>query len=1048
MKLRSILITAIFTVLAIILTSPLSFAEDDSSSMISSHNGNSYSKGYYGEGHSFGDSRYLYFKVADFDPLIGEPPFPAARKFTAYPEDRKGYYIVQFTGIAQDAWKEQLSAKGVSFLKYIPENGFIINTSPNIASEIKSFSFVRWIGILHPAYKISPEIGQREFKDADRVKDPRFYLTVDLFPHESLDETAENIIKTGAEVLQIEENSLASRMSVRAHDFNEIEKIAKIYAVKWIEEIGEITKRNNLTRWVIQTNQSDVTSIWDHGLKGEGQIGGLIDDRMYMNSCYFEDPVDNTPGPSHRKVVAYRSSTGQGSASHGTHTAGTIAGDQEPINGTIHRNGNAYKAKISFGNLSDITGSGTSPSNLAEYLTLAHNDGARLHSNSWGDDGTTAYTTWSRDIDDFNYQNEESLVLFAVTNTSSLRTPENAKNVLAVGATSQAPSQHNHCTGGTGPTNDGRRKPEIYAPGCGIYSARNSAACDTRSMSGTSMACPAVAGAGLLVRQYYTEGWYPTGTKNSNDALTPTGALIKATLINSAVDLTGVSGYPSNKEGWGRTLLENSLFFEGDSRTNAVLQDLRNIDGLSTGEELTYQLIVNSSNEDLRITLVWTEPPADLMANPAYINNLDLEVITPSDVSYLGNFFNTSTGYSQPGGTPDEKNNVEQVHLSSPEAGTYTITVKGTIVNEGTQGFALFATGDVTPTTGAYLKYFNHSIDDSGAYGNSDGIAGPGETIIMPVTLENIGTDNAIGISSILRSDSPNYISITDRLADFPDIAKGETGTSLSPHYEFSIDPDTPCGTQINMTLSISADRFEGDSTFPVYIGRIGDDFPSADTPLTIPKKTTGIVSSINVPDAFTVNNVTASVDVSHSDIGEIQVILASPAGTEVYLHNRSKLGTKDINTIYDTLTLPDGPGTMDDFNGEQGQGSWTLKITDSKAGKVRPGTLNSWTLHLEATTPYNCTPFDCGEPKPPSIGDALRLSKESSTDLRLSWDPVTGASDYRVWKSPLPDFSDEIFVGVTNGGATFLIETDALNDPISYYYKVRAINSCNQEGS
>ena len=32
-------------------------------------------------------------------------------------------------------------------------------------------------------------------------------------------------------------------------------------------------------------------------------------------------------------------------------------------------------------------------------------------------------------------------------------------------------------------------------------------------MAGTSMACPAVSGAGLLVRQYFTDGFYPTGAK-------------------------------------------------------------------------------------------------------------------------------------------------------------------------------------------------------------------------------------------------------------------------------------------------------------------------------------------------------------------------------------------------------------------------------------------------------------------------------------------------------------------------------------------------------
>lgn len=52
------------------------------------------------------------------------------------------------------------------------------------------------------------------------------------------------------------------------------------------------------------------------------------------------------------------------------------------------------------------------------------------------------------------------------------------------------------------------------------------------------MATPATSGSLALIRQYYTEGWYPTGTKTTADAFTPTGALMKATVVNSAVKMS------------------------------------------------------------------------------------------------------------------------------------------------------------------------------------------------------------------------------------------------------------------------------------------------------------------------------------------------------------------------------------------------------------------------------------------------------------------------------------------------------------------------------
>ena len=73
------------------------------------------------------------------------------------------------------------------------------------------------------------------------------------------------------------------------------------------------------------------------------------------------------------------------------------------------------------------------------------------------------------------------------------------------------------------------------------------------------MASPAVTGAAALVRQYFVEGWYPSGSPNAGDGFSPSAALLKAVLTNSAVDMTGIAGYPSNQEGWGRILLENAL---------------------------------------------------------------------------------------------------------------------------------------------------------------------------------------------------------------------------------------------------------------------------------------------------------------------------------------------------------------------------------------------------------------------------------------------------------------------------------------------------------
>src|SRR5690606_34718091 len=132
---------------------------------------------------------------------------------------------------------------------------------------------------------------------------------------------------------------------------------------------------------------------------------------------------DSQPiGPNHRKILAYNTSTGN--VSQGTHVSGTAGGDAGSNSNT---RGVAYMAKMVFNTTPNF-----SDSAIYSRLQTHHKQGARVHTNSGGNDGTTSYDGLARGVDRFSRDFEDSLVLFAVTNQSSLKNPENAKNLLAV----------------------------------------------------------------------------------------------------------------------------------------------------------------------------------------------------------------------------------------------------------------------------------------------------------------------------------------------------------------------------------------------------------------------------------------------------------------------------------------------------------------------------------------------------------------------------------------------------------------------------------------
>ena len=124
-----------------------------------------------------------------------------------------------------------------------------------------------------------------------------------------------------------------------------------------------------------------------------------------------------------------------------------------------------------------------------------------------------------------------------------------------------------------GPALDGRIKPDIVAPGTWIASTKSSVASgggwgaidsNYMYMGGTSMATPLTAGAAALIRQYYTD----------RESITPSAALIKATMVNGATDIYpgqyGTGGTqeipvtrPTNVAGWGRVDVQDSIFPTG-----------------------------------------------------------------------------------------------------------------------------------------------------------------------------------------------------------------------------------------------------------------------------------------------------------------------------------------------------------------------------------------------------------------------------------------------------------------------------------------------------
>jgi hypothetical protein len=149
------------------------------------------------------------------------------------------------------------------------------------------------------------------------------------------------------------------------------------------------------------------------------------------------------------------------------------------------------------------------------------------------------------------------------------------------------------------------------------------------------MATPLVAGSATLVRNFYTD----------LEGIAPSAALIKATLLNGAFDMspgqygTGASQEipspprPSNVAGWGRVDLENSIF----PAAPRIFKYEDDAGGMATNESVAYDFTVSDGSEPLKATLVWSDYPGSPVSFGGLVNDLDFSIIGPSGTAYYPN---------------------------------------------------------------------------------------------------------------------------------------------------------------------------------------------------------------------------------------------------------------------------------------------------------------------------------------------------------------------------------------------------------------------------
>lgn len=618
-----------------------------------------------------------------FDPLVSGPNLPEDLTVAQY-EGAYGYYIVQFPGPVRPEWKAAVGAEGADLLWYLPNYAFIARLRNDRAAAVASLPEVRWLGLYQPAYKLLTGL-----LDQSGPQD----LIVVFHKAENACELLNTLGALGAKAMTPEFNEWNNSVRLTIDGSRTLD-IARLPGVFWVEPWSPVTPDNRDAQWV-DMHGYDATdtsrTIWNRGVTGSSVIVSITDEQLWMNHDLYRDPAGNTPSPTHRKVISYFGT--QGAGSHGTHTTGTLCGNDGPVGGTSLHDGLAKDARVAFQWYNAFpTGWDMNRWFAGPESGIGGNLRAFNHSMSLSRKDTyNIYVFSDMTADQFVWNHRKWLHCNSMGNfgTNQMGHPVMAKNIISTGGTMPGTQCRTfYTTSSRGPTSDGRRKPQLISPASGVYSASSSNASSYVSMSGTSMATPNMTGSMALIRDYFRIGYYPTGDTTTGEPMEISAAMNKAVgIVGASNDISGYT-VPDNNVGWGRVCIDSSLYFAGEQSKLWVMDDTT---GLNTGDTAVFTIDVAGDSRPFRVALCWSDYPGVMQAQRIIVNDLNLLVVSPTGTEYKGNVW--TSGQSTTGGVYDSLNVEECFRLNLPELGTWTVKVCARNIPQGPQPFALAAIG-------------------------------------------------------------------------------------------------------------------------------------------------------------------------------------------------------------------------------------------------------------------------------------------------------------------------------------------------------------------
>ena len=572
--------------------------------------------------------------------------------------ENRFFAFLQFKKIPSADEKAKIQEKGIILLDYLPDMAFTASIPLTInPNELYNFG-VEFIVNIQPEFKLSRELAIGNYP-SHALSGNQIELAV--FAYKTIDQNdfLNTLKRNDFEVLdkQVSRNGAVVKVNI-----SDIKALASIAAIKYVEPVEAPPVKDGI-KGRANGRANTLSSAPGTGFDGTGVVIAVADDGGIGHEDFRGRFTDFN--------------TSQG-GTHGDMTAGLTSGC-----------GNLDPTKVGMGTGTYLNMYGISGyPHVVNAISNLNSLGTVITSTSYSQGCGGLYDATARDLDEDVHDQNVLLHVFSAGNSASSSCSsiygslvasdgrrygnitggrKAAKNSIAVANLLYDDSRV--ASSSRGPCEDGRIKPDISATG---NSQQSTGPNNTYlNAGGTSAAAPTTAGIATMLYQAYK-------SKNGNN--NPNSALIKGIMLNTADDL-GRPG-PDFDFGWGRV---------NARRAYEVINNTQYINSsIAQGGNNNHSITVPANTKQVKVMVIWLDPEGSTSASKALVNNLDM-TLSSSSQTYQPWILNTNATIAalQQNATRgvDNVNNMEQVTIDNPSAGTYTVNVTGSAVPVGPQAY-------------------------------------------------------------------------------------------------------------------------------------------------------------------------------------------------------------------------------------------------------------------------------------------------------------------------------------------------------------------------